>query len=230
MRWIVLGLVMAAFGCSESVESTDIRTSGIYPEIDVVANGSGSSRVTVRLKVGGRNSNTYLDLKGGDTLEASVDGDTKTLDETSDETYSASFPVDAEGTEFTIAFLRDEEDESAPASTVTLPAPFELTVDPREASRAGDDVELSWDPPGTGDLAFSMSGDCIKSETDSIPDSGSFTISSDAVETFESDKDESCTVEVDLERSRRGSIDPEFTEGGSIVARHVRGGSFTSTP
>jgi hypothetical protein len=230
MRWMVLGLALAAFGCSESVESTDVRTTGIYPEIDVVATGSGSSRVTVRLKVGGRNSNTFLDLTGGDTLEATVDGDTKTLDETSDETYSATFPIDAEGTEFVIAFLRDEEDESAPESTVSMPAPFDLSVDPREASRAADDVELSWDPPGSGDLEFSMSGDCIKSETDDIPDSGSFTITADSVETFESDKDESCTVDVELERSRRGSIDPEFTEGGSIVARHVRGGSFTSTP
>lgn len=230
MRWIVLGLVMAGFGCSESVESTDVRTTGIYPEIDVVANGSGSSRVSVRLKVGGRNSNTFLDLKGGDTLEATVEGETKTLDETSAETYTASFPVDAEGTEFTIAFLRDEEDESAPESTVTLPAPFDLTVEPREASRASEDVELTWDPPGGGDLEFSMSGACIMRQSDSIPDDGAFTIGADTIDTFQDDEEESCTVELDLERARRGSIDPEFTEGGSIVARQVRGGSFTSTP
>ena len=227
----LFGLVFLALGCKESVESTDIRTTGIYPEITVEAEGSGSSTVTVKLKVGGSNSNTFLELTGGDTLEATVDGETKTLRETSDEVYSASFPVDAEGTEFLIAFLRTEEDESAPASVVQLPAPFELEVAPREASRATDDVELTWDPPADGDLDWDMSGECIEREFDEIPDDGTYTVTADSIEPFlESDKEESCTVSVQLERSLRGSIDEAFTEGGRIVAIQRRRGSFTSTP
>lgn len=229
MRWMVLGLVAAAFGCSESVESTDIRTSGIYPEITVTANGSGSSRVQVRLKVGGSNSNTLVDLKGGDELTATVDGDTKVLDETSKQTYTASFPTDDEGTEFTIAFMR-EDDDSAPASTVTLPAPFTVSVSPTEASRASDDVDVEWDPPAGGNVELSMSGNCVQSEDDDVPDDGSHTITADSIETFESDKDESCTVSVGLERAQRGNIDPAFTEGGMIEALQVRSDSFTSTP
>jgi hypothetical protein len=138
--------------------------------------------------------------------------------------------VDAEGTEFLIAFLRTEEDESAPASVVELPAPFELEVAPREASRATDDVELTWDPPADGDLDWDMSGECIKREFDEIPDDGMYTVTADSIETFESDKDDSCTVSVQLERSLRGSIDEAFTEGGRIVAIQRRRGSFTSTP
>lgn len=226
----VLGLVFLALGCTESVESTDIRTTGIYPEITVEAEGNGSSTVTVRLKVGGSNSNTFLDLTGGDTLEATVEGETKRLRETSDETYSATFPVDAEGTEFLVAFLRTEEDESAPASVVRLPAPFELEVAPREASRATDDVELTWDPPGNGDIDWQISGECIKREWDAIPDDGSHTITADSIETFESDKADSCTVTVLLERSRRGSVDEAFTEGGRVVAIQRRRTTFTSTP
>ena len=42
----VFGLVFLALGCKESVESTDIRTTGIYPEITMEAEGSGSSTVT----------------------------------------------------------------------------------------------------------------------------------------------------------------------------------------
>lgn len=226
----VFGLVILALGCKESVESTDIRTTGIYPEITVEAEGNGSSTVTVKLKVGGSNSNTFLDLTGGDTLEATVEGETKTLRETSDEVYSASFPVDAEGTEFLIAFLRTEEDESAPASVVELPAPFELEVAPREASRATDDVELSWDPPGSGDLDWDMSGECIRRQFDELPDDGTHVITADSIETSELDKDDSCTVTVQLERSQRGGIDEAFTEGGRIVAIQRRRGSFTSTP
>ncbi len=226
----VFGLVFLALGCKESVESTDIRTTGIYPEITVEAEGNGSSTVTVKLKVGGSNSNTFLELTGGDTLEATVEGETKTLRETSDEVYSASFPVDAEGTEFLVAFLRTEEDESAPASIVELPAPFELEVAPREASRATDDVELSWDPPGSGDLDWDMSGECIRRQFDELPDDGTHTITAGSIETSELDEDDSCTVTVQLERSQRGSIDEAFTEGGRIVAIQRRRGSFTSTP
>ena len=229
MRWIVLGLVATAFGCSESVESTDVKTTGIYPEITVTADGSGSSRVRVRLKVGGSNSNTLLDLTGGDELTATVDGDTKVLDETSDETYTATFPVDEEGTEFTIAFTR-EDDDSAPASTVTLPAPFTMLASPPEASRATDDVDIDWDPPAGGNVEFSMSGDCVKMDQDDLPDDGSHTITADSIETFEDDEDESCTVSVGLERAQRGNIDPAFTEGGRIEALQVRSDSFTSTP
>jgi hypothetical protein len=229
MRGMVLGLVVAALGCSESVESTDVKTTGIYPEITVTADGSGSSRVKVRLKVGGSNSNTFLDLTGGDELTATVDGDTKVLDETSDETYTASFPLDEEGTEFTIAFTR-EDDDSAPASTVTLPAPFTMSVSPTEASRASDDVDVEWDPPAGGNVEISLSGSCVDSETDDLPDDGSHTITADSIETFESDKDESCTVSVELERAQRGNIDPAFTEGGMIEALQVRSDSFTSTP
>jgi hypothetical protein len=230
MRWSVLALVTLALGCEESVESTDVRTTGIYPEITVTANGSGSSQVRVRLKVGGSNSNTFLDLKGGDELQATVEGETKTLDETSDETYTASFAVDDEGTEFLVAFLREEADESAPASTVRLPAPFDLTLEPSEASRASDDVELSWDPPGNGNLDFGMSGDCIQLESDDLPDDGSHTIAAGSIETFESEMEDSCTVEVVLERKQRGDIDSAFTEGGRIEAIQVRSDSFTSTP
>ena len=54
MRWITLGVSILAFGCTESVESEDIRTSGVYPEITVTATGNGNSTVSVRLDIGAR--------------------------------------------------------------------------------------------------------------------------------------------------------------------------------
>jgi hypothetical protein len=217
-------------GCTQGVESTDIRTTGIYPEITVTATGSGNSKVEVRLKVGGSSSNTYLDLTGEDQLKATVAGTAKVLDETGSHTYSTSFPVDEEGTEFVISFLRGEIDENAPASTVSLPAPFELTVAPTEASRATDAVDLSWDPPGTGNVHWDVEGDCIQMDDGMTPDDGAQSLPAGSIETFDSDKDESCTVNVGLSRSQSGDIDPAFTEGGSIAARHIRSASFTSNP
>jgi hypothetical protein len=223
-------LALAAVGCTETVESSDIRTSGIYPEITVEANGSGSSTVTVRLKVGGDDSNTFLELTGDDTLEATVGDDTKTLDETGSYTYRASFPVDAEGTEFVIGFIRGDADDSAPASVVSLPAPFDLSLGATEASRADDDLEFTWDPPGSGNVTWDIEGDCIKHDDGSTPDDGTNTLEAGSIETFDSDKEETCTVDLQVRRQRSGDIDGAFTEGGSIVARHVRTESFTSAP
>ena len=229
-HFILLPAALLAFGCTESVESTDVKTTGIYPEIEVVADGSGSSDVTVYLKVGGNDSNTFLDLKGDDTLEVTVDGDTKTMDQSGDG-YRASFAVDAEGTEFTIAFLRGEDDDDAPASTVLMPAPFEMMLGATEVSRSADDLEYTWDPPvDGGNLSWSLNGSCVKINTGSTPDDGTNTIAAGDIETFEADMDKTCTVDLNLEREQSGDIDPAFTEGGSIVAKHVRSDSFTSAP
>lgn len=217
-------------GCTQSVESTDIRTTGIYPEITVTATGSGTSKVEVELKVGGSSSNTYLDLTGEDQLKATVAGTAKILDDTGSHTYSASFPVDEEGTEFVISFLRGTIDDSAPASTVSLPAPYDFSVMPTEASRATEAIDLAWEPPATGNVRWGLKGDCVKLASGTTPDDGAHSLPAGTIDTFESDNDKSCTVDIDLTRSQSGEIDPAFTEGGSIVARQVRGASFSSNP
>lgn len=228
-RTALLPLALLSFACSESVESEDVRTSGIYPEIEVRATGNGSSRVEVRLKVGGSNSNTTLRLTGQDRLEATVEGETKRLDGDGD-TYRATFPVDTEGTEFTIAFNRGEADDGAPASVVSLPAPFDLSLAETEASRADTDLDYTWDPAANGNMGWELKGNCIQSDDGTTPDDGVATIAAGSIETFDSDEDESCTVDLTLTRKRNGSIDGAFTEGGRIVALQVRRDSFTSTP
>jgi hypothetical protein len=231
MRITIAVVSLFAFGCTESVESNDVRTSGVYPEIAVTATGNGNSQVRVRLKVGGSNSNTFLDMTGEDRLEATVGDDTKVLDETSKDTYTASFPTDEEGTEFTIAFLRGTSDDDAPASTVTMPAPFAMELGATTAARGMDDLDVTWDPPASGSsIAWKLSGECVKLDSGSTPDDGAYTIEAGSIETFEADMDKSCTVNFEMTRSKMGTVDPAFTEGGSIVARHVRSQGFTSTP
>ena len=229
-RFAFLPLALFALACTETVESTDIRTTGIYPEIEVVATGNGQSEVSVWLKTGGSNSNTFLELEGEDTLEVTVDGDTKTMDH-SGNSYQATFDVDAGGTEFTIAFLRGDADEDAPASVVVLPEPFELMLGATTASRADDDLEYTWEPAGDGSVSWDLSGECISSGSGSTPDDGTNSIAAGDIEPkFMDDAEKSCTAKVGLERAQRGTIDSAFTEGGSIVAKQVRADSFTSTP
>jgi hypothetical protein len=230
MRTALLAFFPLVFACRETVESEDVRTSGIYPEMIVTATGSGRTDVQVRLKVGGNDSNTFLVLTGADKLEATVGATTRTLDETSDETYTASFGVDAEDTQVVISLVRGEADEGAPASVVSLPAPFAASLGAAEYSRAADAVAMSWEPGASGLLDWRMSGSCIHALGDSVPDDGTHSLPAGSIDTFDSERNETCTVGVEFTRSRRGNIDSAFTEGGSIVARQVRSDGFTSTP
>jgi hypothetical protein len=231
--WLLLTTLsvisLLAPGCAQEVESTDVRTSGVYPEIDVTATGNGSSRVVVRLKVGGRNSNTYLDLTGPDTLQASTGGTTKTLDSSDSHSYAAVFPTDAQA-EFTVAFLRGPADTNAPASRVTLPVPFDAALDTTQASRATSDVTVTWTPPAAGDLSLTVNGGCFIGYAEQTPDDGTAIVSRDRLQTYNGRANDSCTADVTLERDGMGEVDPAFTEGGSVLARQIRGASFTTTP
>jgi hypothetical protein len=223
-------LPVALFACTESVESTDVRTSGIYPEFRVVADGSGNSQVSARLKVGGNDSNTFLDLRDADRLEVSVGEDTRRLDETSAQRYTASFPIDAAGTEFVFTFIRGADDAGAPRSIVTLPEPFELQMSTTEASRAADGVAFNWDPPSSGSLRWDMEGDCVWDEGGATPDDGSHNLDREQVRARANDEAKSCTVDLTVDRSLSGSVDPAFTEGGESTAYQSRTRSFTSIP
>jgi hypothetical protein len=193
LRFAFLPAALLALACTESVESTDIRTTGIYPEIEVLATGDGNSKVTVRLKTGGKKSNAFLDLKGDDTLEVTVGDDTKELDGSGDHEYVASFDTDAGGTKFTIAFLRGEDDDSAPESVVTLPEPFDMTIDATTASRTDDEVPYSWEPAADDDIAWDLDNvkpgedACIQHDSGVTPDDGDNTIAAGDIETFDSD-------------------------------------------
>ena len=80
MKPLFYGLtaLIASLGTAcESIESSDIRTSGIYANFEAKSNGEGTTLLTANLTVG-QNSNTYLDLVEGDILQASFEDETKT--------------------------------------------------------------------------------------------------------------------------------------------------------
>src|SRR5207244_1356489 len=78
----------------------------------------------------GATSLTFLQLTADDKVTASAGAQSQDLKELSllgVVTYSASLPVDADGTEVTVALAR-KKDSGAPSSLATLPNAF--TVDP----------------------------------------------------------------------------------------------------
>jgi hypothetical protein len=230
MKVGVVALVVStglAAGCKQEVESTDIRTTGVYPVVDVTADGSGTTRVLVKLKVGGPASNTFLELTGPDRLTATAGGTTKDMDSSGSVSYAATFPSDAAGP-IVIAFLRGSADISAPNTTVNLPAPFTLTLGATEVSRATGSLPVTWTPPGSANLDTSLTGSCIDIVLETIPDDGSETISGDRLHAH--DSVDACTVTLSMSRNQSGQVDPAFTEGGSVTAHQTRAASFTTMP
>ena len=224
---LLLSTTLAA-GCRQKVESTDVRTSGVFPVIDVTADGSGSTRVQVKLKVGGRLSNTFLDLIGDDKLTATAGGVTKVLDATGGAAYAATFPTETAGP-YVIAFLRGADDTSAPGTTVNLPAPFSVALASTEISRATTDLAFTWSPAsGSGDVDASLHGSCIDIVLETTPDDGTSTIARDRIHAPTAT--DACTATLTLARTQSGEVDPAFTEGGDVTARQVRSGTFTTTP
>lgn len=230
-RWVFGLLCCGVFGCTQNVASTDVRTSEIFPEIEAVADGSGRTRVEVRLKIGGEDSNRHLELAGEDRLEATAGGVTRRLGASSSLRYTASFDVDGAGTEIAVAFLRGEAEESAPRSVAVLPPPFELALDVAEASRTLSAVPFRWSPStDDGDLYWYLEGPCVLDRDGFTSDDGMHALSADEVESLPVDANETCPVELRLERSREGSVDPAFSAGGASFGRQRRTQTFLSTP
>lgn len=235
MRSNPFGLValvaLSASACTENVDSTDVKTSGVYAEMSVLAQGNGSSEVSAGLKVGGSNSNTYLEMKGPDSLSATVGTSTKTLSK-SGNFYKTTFPVDAADTSFVVAFNRGPDDESAPNSTVTLPAPFTIAgiATGASISRAAG-FTATWQAETPADpMRWTLDGDCMFSANKSISDTGTVTIVAADFSMHSGEEQTTCAATFCVDRTRTGTIDSAFGEGGSIDSSQHRCVAFSSTP
>lgn len=238
MRRIALWtVVLAAAGC-QPVESTDIKTSGVYADIWVEADGSGETDVGTTLRVGGALSNTFLELQAGDELWATDGFASKQMSELfllGYVSYFASFAGDAEDTEYVVSFER-ADDVSAPDSWVRLPGPFEIVAPASGTSfsRASDNVVITWEPSGTlDDMSWRViGGSCA--DADNLPDiagdPGVMTLEVGDVVALEGHESESCSITVELTRSRPGTLDPAYGEGGTVYARQVRKIELLSAP
>lgn len=240
----LIATLSLASACSkdETVESSDIRTSGIYPEFTVLATGNGKAAVSVTLKVGGNDSNTTLKLTGEDELLCTADGDEKTL--TRDDTaYEASFATDEGGTLFTFAFNRGDEDENAMDSHVVLPEPFEIdgVSANTEISRADGALEVTWTASSDGDVVttWTVEGKCLNATDGDVATDGELSLSGNDIDgdAFADDKDateeeSNCEATLCIDRKLVGVLDAAFSdeEGGEIRAIQRRCVKFISTP
>lgn len=227
------GLILA--GCSD-VDSTHLKTAGIRASLGVTGSGTGNAVASAEFQVDG-SALTYVELQAGDTVTASQGDQTHTLVKSELLgliAYYATFEgADAEGTSFKISLQRDA-DTSAPDSTVTLPAQFNITAPTGTAlsySRANDDLVVTYDNAGKSDaMSYSLRGTCISPVDQPLDgDPGTFTLAKATLAPPQGSTETTCTVTLTLSRTRTGTLDSAYASG-SAWASQTRTFDFTSTP
>jgi hypothetical protein len=238
-------MVLVQAGCAKSVDSTDVRTSGLYAQFSASSKGDGLITVEAKLRVGDSGSSTYAELDGEDRLVASLNGDVRTLtksDSSANSPYRAVFTTSSGGT-LTIAFMRGPDDTSAPNSSVVIPSTFIprfVGINPGDSVQRGQSISVAWNNASTGSIYWSVQGSCIKSHTDSAIDSGSLVVRGldvqpnpqlyDPAVSPLARPDPTCDAWVGLRRGATGYVDPAFGEGGSFQATQSYDLLFRSAP
>ena len=222
MSRITLPIIALACLACEDIDSTDVATGGIYLDVDVVANGEGTTLLRAELLAGGAASNTYLRVTGGDQLVAEADDDRRTLvqreGDFGDIWYTAEFPVDRIGTGFRVSLLREDQ-ASADETVARLPARFALTGPSagRTWRPSQETIQVTWDGSTRDRMRITVEGPCVDDDTWEVAqDVGRYLLHPGAVSVHGS-----CEMEVRVERVREGKVDHRL-DGGRVVARQMR--------
>jgi hypothetical protein len=228
-----LALLALVLGGCTTVESDNILTSGMYADLSARAGGDGTTQISATLYLGNPINLNFVDLTGGDQLQASYGDQVQVMSETiilNIVGHGATFQSDNEDDEFVIDFVR-EVDAGAPASIVALPAPFEINPIVASRSRAAS-LDFGWDNSTSDSMRWSASGDCIDSAGATIgTDEGTVTIAASTLQKRQgATVANECPVTVTIIRTRLGELDTHFGEGGSVVGEQQRTLTFNSTP
>ncbi len=217
--------LVLAVGCAD-VDSNDVLTSGMWANISVEADGGGTSQVSAVLKVGGGDSNTYVELSGDDQLTATLGEEEQVMTEQvlgDYHRYITTFQSDAPGQAYTVSFTRSL-DEGAPESVVDLPEPFEILEVDVSHFNATEDIHIAWDPSGSDDfMELGAEGDCIWPYFQDLEgDTGSAVIPAGSIEQVGDELEVSCEVTYTVVRWKNGDLDLGYGDGGVITGRQVR--------
>lgn len=215
---LALGCLALTLAACSTVDSADLRTSGINAHIRVDAR-SADSEVSVSLSAGGL---TSVELSDGDELSVTGSDDSATFDHHSllgKHGYTATLDGVAEpGEEVVVALKRDGDPSTS--SRVTLPEPIEASG-PRRGSRGQDLLLEVNDAPGA--IRVSWEGGCVAPGADEEYDEGEpLIVAAGTLQEYQAEAGQPkppkrCLVTFTVSRVRTGSLDDEF-KGGTIEA------------
>ncbi|MDQ6983849.1 MAG: hypothetical protein Q9M44_03955 [Ghiorsea sp.] len=234
LKRIHLLLIAALFissGCT--VDSSDIKTSGMDATITVSSTGSNSTSVNVSL-ISGSDDVKLID---GDVLVSTRDGVRKTLSKLSSGSYETTFSSDTSAA-YTIELQRPNDPNAS--SSVNLPAPFSITAPTKnQLFASGTNVDVQWTPAISSVLDYAYSTSCTdtaggsvqKSDTISVVGiNGGYTIASANLLPTGIDPNITCVCNVNLIRQVQGTISPALKSGSTITASQTRNISFLINP
>jgi hypothetical protein len=229
-RWCMFTILAKSLCCCTN--SGDLKTSGIGLGVTVTAESAEASRVGVDVFASGDVLNV-VELTSGDTLSAEANGTTVGLVRTDHGHYVADFATGAANTQFRVGLMRSPPDTSAPNSSGTLPAPFDVQSLRAQYSR-GQALQIAWSPSGTPDaMRIELSSNCISGVNGSflVPsDPGVFTIAGNTLKLSDPAHATTCDVAVTLRRQRRGTADASLNASSTFLLEQMRYTSFQSTP
>ncbi len=130
---------------------------------------------------------------------------------------SENIAKDLSSKKLTFAFDRDDADENALDSTVTMPPAFEVATDVEDFVR-GEALPIEV-TGSSSSLRWEVEGDCIWGTSGTL--SGD-KIPADAFDSPKSDEEDNCEVLVTFTRTATGDLDPNFGKGGEIQAIQER--------
>ena len=230
-------LLSTLIGCSsETTESENVKTQSIWSNIYVTSDGK-DSRVIAELNITSEFGNN-ISLSNSDSLEATVEGETKDLEmhtELFDVDYRAIFEQHSENTQYTVRFLRSDENATL-INTLTLPAPFEILAPQKsQLFNTKDQFNIEWSNFNSDDkLDVKLSSACElkdgatqynNASFKGIEDDGKLIIDLDTLDMFKHDdlnKDKDCVVSLLVERFRSGNIDSNYASGSKSRALQQR--------
>jgi hypothetical protein len=171
-------------------------------------------------------------LTDGDALVASVGSFEQAMTENQLGTtfyYLARFPGSSGGDTFTIDFRRTV-DAGAPASTATIPPPFEIDALVAPQSRA-QTMNISLLNVSSDFMRWQIHGSCLQNAESGIDaNAGAFILPGGSLRQDDQSPLDSCDATLTIWRTRSGSLDAAFGKGGGIDAEQVRTATFWTTP
>ncbi|MBK7865383.1 MAG: hypothetical protein IPJ65_43660 [Archangiaceae bacterium] len=216
-----------------------VETKDVTAGISALTRGDGSTEVSATFRKGAT-SLTFLQLTVDDTLTATTGTTTREMSELSllgVVSYSASFDVDAEGTQFKVSLQR-MKDSGAPSSVATLPAAFTVTPLGGSFSRAASGPKVEWSNAGSDPMELSITGDCITQLDAQLPSGAvDYTVAAGALKKRAATTadggmvqiPDSCTATATVSRNKAGQLDPGYGSGG-VVGIQRRTATFTTAP
>jgi hypothetical protein len=219
-RRLFVALAAAIVGCG-SDQDAELPTSELGIQVfGIVGEGEVRVSVTLTTRTSDGDQLSQIHAPDGDRLIARLGGAESVLEPALSESQTPVHLGAVAGDSGTLEVaLERGAGIDAPASTVELPAPFDLTAPPASHTR-GEPLTIEWTLGVADTIRVLLAGtDCVAgSEVRFDEDLGTATVPAEAFDATPTAPAGPCTASLQVDRLRDGAADPAFGRGGRVEA------------